>query len=197
MWDFSALGGLTSSISRRVVKLTVSHYYSAPLLLQKRGYGDDIRKPVMFMIPSTGGGSGIGGCSMHNGCDFWNKKQEVNLKPFFSNWANISALPLWNLSFYRYKEAFGRGRKSPRLGRVSTLKAGFCTGIISVWLIFQNRYYRIIKYDIGTTLINLYTWYMYTSNCSKVNWLTSFTADVLAPLASRAVTALCLPSAAA
>ena len=42
VWDFSALGGPTSSVSRRVVKLTVSHYYSAPLPLQKRGYGDEI-----------------------------------------------------------------------------------------------------------------------------------------------------------
>ena len=39
VWNFSALGGPTSSVSRRVVKLTVSHYYSAPLPLQKRGYG--------------------------------------------------------------------------------------------------------------------------------------------------------------
>ena len=39
--NFSALGGLTSSVSRRVVKLTISHYYSAPLPLQKRGYGDE------------------------------------------------------------------------------------------------------------------------------------------------------------
>ena len=32
VWDFSALGGgPTSSVSRRVVKLTVSHYYSVPL----------------------------------------------------------------------------------------------------------------------------------------------------------------------
>ena len=46
-----ALGGPTSSVSRRVVKLTVSHYYSAPLPLQKRGYGDEIRNPVVFMIP--------------------------------------------------------------------------------------------------------------------------------------------------
>ena len=72
VWDFSALGGLTSSVSRRVVKLTVSHYYSAPLPLQKRGYGDEIRNPVVFMIPSTGSGSGVGGRGMHNGCDFWN-----------------------------------------------------------------------------------------------------------------------------
>ena len=43
VWDFSALGGPTSSVSRRVVKLTVSHYYSVPLPLQKRGYGDEIR----------------------------------------------------------------------------------------------------------------------------------------------------------
>ena len=71
MWDFSALGGPTSSVSRRVVKLTVSHY-SASLPLQKRGYGDEIRNPVMFMIPSTGSGSGVGGRGMHNGCDFWN-----------------------------------------------------------------------------------------------------------------------------
>ena len=35
VWDFSALSGPTSSVSRRVVKLTVSHYYSAPLPLQK------------------------------------------------------------------------------------------------------------------------------------------------------------------
>ena len=71
VWDFSALGGLISSVSRRVVKLTVSHYYSVPLPLQKRGYGDEIRKPVVFMIPSTGSGSGVGGHDMHNGCDFW------------------------------------------------------------------------------------------------------------------------------
>ena len=56
VWDFSALGSLTSSVSRRVVKLTVSRYYSAPLPLQKRGYGDEIRNPVVFMIPSTGSG---------------------------------------------------------------------------------------------------------------------------------------------
>ena len=61
------LGGLTSSVSRRVVKLTVSHYYSAPLPLQKRGYEDEIRNPVMFMIPSIGSGSGVGGHGMHNG----------------------------------------------------------------------------------------------------------------------------------
>ena len=35
VWDFLALGSPTSSVSRRVVKLTVSHYYSAPLPLQK------------------------------------------------------------------------------------------------------------------------------------------------------------------
>ena len=68
VWDFSALGSPTSSVSRRVVKLTVSHYYSAPLPLQKRGYGDEIQN----MIPSTGSGSGIGGHGMHNGYDFWN-----------------------------------------------------------------------------------------------------------------------------
>ena len=39
VWDFSASGG---PISGRVVKLTVSHYYSGPLPLQKRGYGDEI-----------------------------------------------------------------------------------------------------------------------------------------------------------
>ena len=50
VWDFSALGGLTSS----------------------RGYGDEIRNPVVFMIPSTGSGLGIGGRGMHNSCDFWN-----------------------------------------------------------------------------------------------------------------------------
>ena len=64
--------GIGRSVSRRVVKLTVSHYYSAPLSLQKRGYGDEIRSPVVFMIPSTGSGSGVGGRGMHNGCDFWN-----------------------------------------------------------------------------------------------------------------------------
>ena len=72
VWDFSALGGPTSSVSRRVVKLTVSHYYSVPLPLQKRGYGDEIRNPVVFMIPNTVSGSGVGGRGMHNGCDFWN-----------------------------------------------------------------------------------------------------------------------------
>ena len=78
--DKMALG--TSGISQHwavrlapfleVVKLTVSHYYSVPLPLQKRGYGDEIQNPVMFMIPSTGSGSGVGGHGMHNGCDFWN-----------------------------------------------------------------------------------------------------------------------------
>ena len=72
MWDFLALDGPTSSVSRRVVKLTISYYYSAPLSLQKRGYRDEIRKPIVFMIPSTGSGSGFGGCGMHNGRDFWN-----------------------------------------------------------------------------------------------------------------------------
>ena len=72
VWDFLALGGPTSSVSREVVKLTVSHYYSAPLPLQKRGYGDEIQKPVVFMIPSTGSGLGFGGRGTHNGCDFWN-----------------------------------------------------------------------------------------------------------------------------
>ena len=70
VWDFSVLGGPTSSVSRRVVKLTVSHYYSVPLPLQKRGYGDEIRNPVVFMIPNTVSGSGVGGRGMHNGCDF-------------------------------------------------------------------------------------------------------------------------------
>ena len=66
VWDFSALGGPTSSISRRVVKLTVSRYYSAPLPLQKRGYGDEIRNPVMFMIPALGVGRALVGvaCTM-------------------------------------------------------------------------------------------------------------------------------------
>ena len=72
VWDFSALGGPTSSVSRRVVKLTISHYYLVPLPLQKRGYGDEIRNPVVFMIPNTVSGSGVGGRGMHNGCDFWN-----------------------------------------------------------------------------------------------------------------------------
>ena len=46
VWDFSALGGLTSSVSSgRVIKLTVFHYYSAPLPLQKRGYGGRNPKP--------------------------------------------------------------------------------------------------------------------------------------------------------
>ena len=35
-------------------------------------YGDEIQNPVMFMIPSTGSGSGDGGRGMHNGCNFWN-----------------------------------------------------------------------------------------------------------------------------
>ena len=50
VWDFLALGGPTSSVSGRVVKLTVSHYYLAPLPLQKRGYGDEIRNPVVLMV---------------------------------------------------------------------------------------------------------------------------------------------------
>ena len=76
VWDFSALGGPTSSVSRRVVKLTISHYYLVPLPLQKRGYGDEIQKPVMFMIPSTGSGLGFGGRGMHNGCDFGTRKDK-------------------------------------------------------------------------------------------------------------------------
>ena len=70
VWDFSALEGPTISVSRRLVKLTISHYYSVPLPLQKRGYGDN---PVVFMIPSTGSGSGFGGRGMHNGYDFWKR----------------------------------------------------------------------------------------------------------------------------
>ena len=38
----ASVGFLGIGRSRRVVKLTVSHYYSAPLPLQKRGYGDKI-----------------------------------------------------------------------------------------------------------------------------------------------------------
>ena len=34
--------GIEQSIFRRVVKLTICHYYSVPLPLQKRGYGDEI-----------------------------------------------------------------------------------------------------------------------------------------------------------
>ena len=33
------LGGLTSSVSRRVVELIVPHYYSAPLPLQREAMG--------------------------------------------------------------------------------------------------------------------------------------------------------------
>ena len=66
---FLGIGWSTSSISRRVVKFTIPHYYLAPLPLQKIGYGDEIRKLVMFMMPSTGNGSGFGGHGMH---DFWN-----------------------------------------------------------------------------------------------------------------------------
>ena len=32
-WDFLALGGPARSVSRRVVKLAIPHYYSAPLPL--------------------------------------------------------------------------------------------------------------------------------------------------------------------
>ena len=64
-----ALGGPIRSISRRVVNwlflITIlCHCHS------KRGYGDEIQKPIEFMIPSTGSGLGFGGCGMHNGCDF-------------------------------------------------------------------------------------------------------------------------------
>ena len=59
-------------VSRRVVKLTIYHYYSAPLPLKKRSYVDEIRKPVVFMIQSTGSGLSFGRHGMHNGCDFWN-----------------------------------------------------------------------------------------------------------------------------
>ena len=75
VWDFSALGSLTSSVSRRVVKLTVSHYYSVPLPLQKRGYGDEIRNPVVFMIPNTVSGLGVGGCGIHNAVIFGTRKE--------------------------------------------------------------------------------------------------------------------------
>ena len=36
VWNFLALGNPTSSVSRRVVKLTVPCYYSVPLPLQER-----------------------------------------------------------------------------------------------------------------------------------------------------------------
>ena len=39
VWDFSALGGPTSSVSRRVVKLATPHYYSVPLPLQREAVG--------------------------------------------------------------------------------------------------------------------------------------------------------------
>ena len=55
----------------KCVRVEVSGF-SVPLPLQKRGYEDEIRNPVVFMIPSTGSGSGVGGCGMHNGCDFGN-----------------------------------------------------------------------------------------------------------------------------
>ena len=70
VWNFSALGSPTSSVSRRVVKLIFPHYNLVPLPLQKRGYGDKIRNFVVFMIPSTVSGSGFGGHGMHIGCDF-------------------------------------------------------------------------------------------------------------------------------
>ena len=69
--DFSALGSPTSPVSRRVVRLTVSHYYCAIATLKERLWGRNL-KPCRVMIPSTGSGSGIGGRGMHNGCDFWN-----------------------------------------------------------------------------------------------------------------------------
>ena len=79
---FLGIGRSTSSVSRRVVKLTVSHYYLVPLPLQKRGYGDEIRNPVVFMISNTVSELGVGGRGMHNGCDFWNWKGEVNCSHF-------------------------------------------------------------------------------------------------------------------
>ena len=71
MADFLALGSPTSSVSSRVVKLAVPHYYLDYCHPQKRGYGDEIRMLVVLMIPSTGSGLGFGGHGMHNGCDFW------------------------------------------------------------------------------------------------------------------------------
>ena len=39
VWDFLALGSPTSSVSRRVVKLTIPHYYLVPLPLQREATG--------------------------------------------------------------------------------------------------------------------------------------------------------------
>ena len=39
VWDFLPLGGPTGSVSKRVVKLTVSHYYLAPLPRQREAMG--------------------------------------------------------------------------------------------------------------------------------------------------------------
>ena len=123
VWDFLVLGGPTSSISRRVVKLTVSRYYSAPLPLQKRGYGDEIRNPVVFMIPSTGSGSGVGGRGMHNGCDFWEleRRGKLPFKAIFQQLGKYFCTPIMK-SFVlqvqgdllmRNQVAQGRGGKPP------------------------------------------------------------------------------------
>ena len=72
VWDFSALGDPTSSVSRRVVKLTVSHYYSAPLPLQKERLWGRNPKPCCVHDSKHWEWSGVGGRGMHHGCDFGN-----------------------------------------------------------------------------------------------------------------------------
>ena len=62
-----ALGGLTSSVSRRVPFLIRLFGAIATPKERLHMYGDEIRNPVVFMIPSTGSGSGVGGRGMHNG----------------------------------------------------------------------------------------------------------------------------------
>ena len=79
-----------------MVKLTISHYYSVSLPLQERGYGDEIQKPVVFMIPSTGSGLGIGGHGMHNGCDFLEleKRGKLPFKAIFQQLGKYFCTPI-------------------------------------------------------------------------------------------------------
>ena len=64
---FLGIGQSNYLRSRRVVK--IDHFL---LLFGTIATPREIQKPVVFMIPSTGSGSGIGKCGIHNGYDFWN-----------------------------------------------------------------------------------------------------------------------------
>ena len=66
-WELLTLDSPARSISRRVVKWVTA------IPTPKERLWDKIQKLIMFMIPTTGSGSGFGGRGTHNGYDFWDR----------------------------------------------------------------------------------------------------------------------------